>query len=976
MSKFLVSPLIPQQVPDFIREDHATFVTFLQKYYEWLQTNGQVIKVTEQLQDSQDVDLATDFYINLIKREFLPDFPETLALDKRKFIKLINNFYSAKGTPDSVKFLFRALFDEEIEVYYPSEDILKTSDGKWVQPIILRVSSDSANILNIKKTLITGKTSKATAIVEDVIEKIERSSGVSYYEIFISKVEKTFQTGEDIIAYYYVGTTQISVTARIIGFVSSLVIDPNNRGSFYRGEEPSIGYKGDPVSIVGGLNPLSNISVDIATAAARVSEVSKGSLTNLYVDDGGFGFRNFLTNANTSIVDFKGGFTDTVFDVEATGYISLVDTSKPRLINVSNVTILSVNSVYSNINVFAGTTGSSLSDNVAEPSSYSLNTLNSIAFTVFPLSYITITDGGKGYQQKPDVDVFSYYLEEKTQNESTLIQTTINPGAITVTNTSSNLSSIFEVGDQVRIFINNKFEEIRDVTSVTSNTLTFNESFGSFSSPVSSVSVSKVLRRDLKKIGSIGRIKIVDGGTGYANGDTIIFSGGGDGYGAVANVTVNVTGTIISTSMNAHPTGDYITGGEGYDSDNLPTLSVQSGGGSGAVLQVLEICGNGETLRTDTNKIGSILKITLDSLGYDYVSKPIVSLKNADLTIGNVTVGETFTTNVKVYQGESPETSTFDATVTKYISTTGTLRVHEFTGALNTNKIIKTIDDSVSANVFSVVYYGDGKAKANVEILQGTSKLSGIYLNLDGQPSADKVLQDGVKYHNFSYVLNTETPFNEFKNTLKSVVHPAGTKSFVISKVIDNNRQNLSKKDIIVYSEKQLSNTFNVSFCSNVIVSTTPLTSNLMSEVSVGDYITIKSLIKQLTGSVSVNTSSNTVVGTNTNFINDLYDGSVVNLSSGNTETVSYVVNTNTFVTINNLGITQNNLSINVVFDGFSKVTFVNSNTIFVDSELCGNLSYGNVFVRNTTGFADDESTTADSLRIFADSTVISVDGE
>lgn len=977
MANFLVSPLIPQQVPDFIREDHGTFVTFLQKYYEWLQTNNQVIKVTEQLQEAQDVDLATDFYINLIKKEFLPDFPETISLDKRKFIKLVSNFYSAKGTPNSVRFLFRALFDEEIEIYFPSEDILKTSDGKWVQPIVLRVSSNSVNILKIKKTLITGETSKATAIVEDVIEKIEKSSGVSYYEIFVSKVERTFQTGENIIGYYYVGTTKTSITAKIIGFVSSLTVDTNNRGAFYRGAEPSVGYTGDPVSIVGGLNPTSNVSVELATAVARVSEVSKGSIKNLYVDDGGFGFRNSLINANTSIVDFKGGFTDAPFDIEATGYISLVDTSKPRLINVSNVTILSINSAYANINVFAGTTVSNSNVDVADANSYSLNTLSSVAFTVFPLVLITVTDGGRGYRQKPNVDVFSYYLEDKAQTESTLIQTTIDPGAITATNASSNLSSLFEVGDQVRLFINNKFEEVRDVTSVTSNTLTFNESFGSFSSPVSNVSISKVLRRDLKKIGSIGRIKIVNGGTGYANGDTIIFSGGGDGYGAVANVTVNVTGTIISTSMNAHPTGDYIIGGEGYSSENLPTLSVQSGGGSGAVLEVLEICGNGETLRTDTDKIGSVLKITLDSVGYDYVSKPIVSLKNADLIIGNVTVGETFTPNVKIYQGLSPDTSTFDATVTKYFANTNILRIHEYAGTLNTAALIKTTNNVVSASVLAApLFYGDGKAKANVEILQGTSKLSGLYLNLDGQPSADKVLQDGDKYHNFSYVLNTETPYSEFKTTLKSVVHPVGTKSFVISKSIDAKTQNLSTKDVIVYSETQLSNTFNVSYCSNVIVSTSPSTSNLMSEVSVGDFLVIKNLVKGLSGTVNIAVSSNNVVGTNTNFINDLYPNAVVSLSSGNTETVSYVVNTNNFVTINNLGVTQNNLSINVVFDGFSKVLFVNSNTIFVDSELCGNLSYGNVFVRNVTGFADDESTTADSTRIFADSTIISVDGE
>lgn len=975
MNKFLVSPLIPQQVPDFIREDHGNFVTFLQKYYEWMESTNQVNKVAEELENAKDVDLATDYYINLIKKDFLPNFPETLALDKRKFIKLVNNFYSAKGTPDSIKFLFRALFDEEIDVYYPSEDILKTSDGKWVQPLILRVSSDSDNILKIKKTLITGQTSKATAVVEDVIEKIEKSSGVSYYEIFISKVERTFQTGETILANYYEGTVLTSITARIIGFVSSLVVDTNNRGTLYRGIEPSTGYTGDPVSIVGGLNPLSNVDVDLATASARVTEVSKGSITNIYIDDFGFGFRNFLTNANTSIIDFKGGFTDTAFDTEGSAYISLVDTTKPRLVNLSNVTISTVNSAYVNINVFAGTTVSNSNVDVADANSYSLNTLSSIAFTVYPLSFITITDGGRGYKQKPSINVYSYYLEEKAQNETEIITTTVNPGTITVSNTTQNLSSLFEPGDQVRLFVRNKFEDIREVDSVTSTTLTFSEPYEFFSDAVSGVSVSKVLRRDLKKIGSIGRISVVNGGTGYANGDIIKFSGGGDGYGANANVTVDATGKIISATVINHSSADFIIGGEGYDQDNLPTLTVQSGTGVNAVLQVLEVCGTGENLRTDTNKIGSILKITLDSLGFDYVSKPVVSLKNADLVVGNITVGEIFEPNIALYQGPDSGNSTFDAKTTKFISP-NILRIHDFAGALNTSLQIKSTDDSITADVFSVTYYGDGKAKANVEILEGTAKLSGLYLNMDGQLSADKVLQDGEKYHNFSYVINTKTPYSNFKNTLKSLGHPVGTKTFVTTRVYDENSQSIPKRNIVVYSQSQLSNNFNVSYCSNVIVSTTPSTSNLMNEVEVGDYLIIKSLVKGLSGSVNIATSSNNVVGTNTNFINDLYPNAVINLSSGNTESVLNVVSANNLITSNVLNITQTGLTINLIFDAVSKVTFVNSNTIFVDSEICGNLSSGNVFVRKITGDPDLEIATADSIRIFVDSTIITVDRE
>lgn len=977
MNKFLVSPLITQQVPDFIREDHNTFVLFLQKYYEWLETDGQVIKSVDELSNSKDIDLASDYYINIIKKEFLPDFPETLAIDKRKLLKIVNNFYSAKGTPDSVKFLFRALFDEEVEIYFPSEDILKTSDGKWVQPVILRLESNDPNITKIEKTLITGLTSKATAIVEEVVKKIDKNSGLIYYEIYISKVERTFQTGEFIIAYYYEGTTLTSITARIIGFVSQINVDPNNRGLFYRGVEPSVGYTGDPVSIVGGLNPSSNTPIELASASARVTEVSKGSITNLFVDEGGFGFRNFLNNANTSIVDFEGGFTDIAFDTEATGYISLVDTSKPRLITLSNVVIDTINSAYANINVFANTVSYPEYDsNTAHPNSNSINVTTTTSFTVFPLSFITVVDSGKGYGQRPSVDVYSYYLENKAPSETANIHVTINPGLSTVSNTSQNLSSIYEPGDQVRLFVRNKLEEIREVTSVTANTLTFDRSFGLFNNPVTDVSVSKVLRRDLKKIGSIGRIGIITPGSGYSNGDSIIFVGG-DGYGAKAYVNVNATGSIVSVTMEKYANDAFVIGGEGYNSEDLPSVNVQTSTGSNtAVLEVLEICGDGESLRTETNKIGSVLKITLDSFGYDYVSTPIVSLKNADLSVSNITIGETFTSNVKIYQGPDTGNSTFQAWVTKFNTVSGVLRIHDFSGSLSTTEQIKTVDDTISANVNSVVYYGDGKARATAEFLQGSTKLSGLYLNLDGQLSADKYLQDDNKYHYFSYIINTKTPLDKVKTTLKSLSHPVGTKLFLTTKSLNEETKEITKKDLIAYSETQLQNTFNVSYCSNVIVSTTPLTSNLSSLVEIGDVLTIKTVVKGLQGTVNVSSSSNTIVGTNTVFLNDLYPNAVVQLSTGNTETVSTVFSSNSFVTINDINITQNNALINVVFDAIGTVTFVNSNTIFVDSNICGNVSFANVFVRKVVGPADIAASTIDSLRIFIDSTIITIDRE
>ena len=52
----------------------------------------------------------------------------------------------------------------------------------------------------------------------------------------------------------------------------------------------------------------------------------------------------------------------------------------------------------------------------------------------------------------------------------------------------------------------------------------------------------------LGALGILGPIEIVVQGTGYANGDIITFTDSAGGVGANANVRVNATGSIISTT--------------------------------------------------------------------------------------------------------------------------------------------------------------------------------------------------------------------------------------------------------------------------------------------------------------------------------------------------------------------------------------------------------------------------------------------
>ena len=922
MSESIVSNLVSGQLPDFVRSDNPKFVLFLEKYYEWLEQSNNVLQSTTTLYDSKDIDLVDDYLLEEIVKEVLPYFPKEILLDKRTFIKHVGEFYRSKGTPESIKFLFRILYNEEIEIYFPKEQIIKASDGKWVLPLSLRVDTGDNNVFDIEKCKITGTISKATAIVEKVISSVDRQLGIKYVELYISNIDKLFTTGENVTTTIVrTNGDEDFVTAKLIGSLSEIKIDPANRGLYYNGYDTELNYDGDPVTIVGGLNPASGNPIG---AIATVGDVLKGSVEDIVITDGGFGFRNASIYPNSSILDFTGGFENVLLGSEAKAQIAVLDGKTFRSLNVSNITIESLYS--STINGV---------DNVANNKTINQLTTKQ-TLNVFPISFITVESSGGGYKSKPDLDIYSLYLEEL---EDTLIinSTTAVKDTNIIRDDTQDLTNSFEVGETVKLFLRNRYEEIKVIANVSSNTITF---FDNFQNNVNNISVYKVNRRKLTEVGSLGRLEIVNGGNGYSVGDSLVFTSNGRGYGANANVTSVHAGNNGIKTIEFIETTDYIRGGEGYTTEDLPTITITSSGGANAVVRVREILGDGVQTDISTSKIGSISTLRVISYGYDYITAPRISLRNADLLLSNVTQGQIYVANTRVYQGQSNTNYSWIALVDKYFTANNFLRIFDYSGTFDPTISIKSFDNQTTGNVISSSFYGDGRAKATANFENGLIRYPGIYLNTDGQPSSDQKFQDDKKYHNYSYVINTTNDYYKFKKSLKEVIHPIGTKSFVTR--IDSNSKDVSTQNVeIIYLTQQYhSNTFNISNTRKNMVSTSP-TPNVASEVSVGDFIILKNLRKTITGTANIVSSSNVISGNGTNFINDVVDGQIIYLSSGNTVIVETVVNANTIFAQSVLNISSTGATINLLFDETKSVSFVNANTILVDT----NFNTSNNFV-------------------------------
>ena len=163
MSDNKVSLLINRQVPEFVRDEYPLFITFLEAYYEYLETKqgtqiNDLTSVSKKLRNLSDVDDSIEDFEQQFFNSFATYLPKDVTVDKSFLIKNVLPIYLSKGSEGSFKLLFRMLFSEELELIYPKNNILRASDGKWTVDNILRIDTDIRSVYTA-----TGNTSFSLA---------------------------------------------------------------------------------------------------------------------------------------------------------------------------------------------------------------------------------------------------------------------------------------------------------------------------------------------------------------------------------------------------------------------------------------------------------------------------------------------------------------------------------------------------------------------------------------------------------------------------------------------------------------------------------------------------------------------------------------------------------------------------------------------------------------------------------------------
>jgi hypothetical protein len=598
-----VSNFVENQFPRFYQEEGPDFILFTKAYYEWLESEKQPIYQARRLYDYRDIDNTLEEFLEFFQKKYLYGIPFNIIANKRFLLKRILDVYRSKGTIQCYRLLFKLIYNEDIEIYLPGRDILRVSDGTWVEPKYLEVTANQDLSNYIGKTII-GVSSKVTAVVENFVRENYNNDIINI--LYISNVlpkRKDFSVNEKIVLFEDVDdTTAINLAPTLLGSLDKITVV--NGGQNYN--------LGDVIKLVHrdiANNDVISFGID---GILKVTKLSRGfGSLNFDVISGGFGY---TTNALTFVYKNTANGVGADFNV---GTISSTEILKYNTDLVCEYSNLSIDSVAYD---FPLNPSGNLSSNIGTLFTYANQTFG----TIFSLTNITT---GNNYDAAANVFVRSTQLS-KPLTGNIAYDTESN----TVIGTSTIFDFIFANDDVIALQANSflsstiEFAVVKNVVSNTELELygppTLNSTASAvyraaptiipsqfafyepeaFSANGSIIGENERIRAAPNTGNNVideavalnsgkgyvegeevqaylyssisNNILIVNGGQNYAENDVLLFVGGDPAVAANGYVTsVNGNGAITAVNL--------LGAGSGYK--EIPEIRVKSANGSGAI---------------------------------------------------------------------------------------------------------------------------------------------------------------------------------------------------------------------------------------------------------------------------------------------------------------------------------------------------------------------------------------------------------
>jgi len=288
-------------VPEFIRDDYTQFITFIEKYYEYMDSDGNPANLLLN-KNYSDIDDINDEELNKRALELAKEFPQLLQADRKTLLKKIKNIYESKGSVRSIKAYFKLIYDEEVDVYFPSKNILRASDGIWIQDSFVYATAgyDNFDVQELNGTvadLIYYETIGSVTIPRTVPITIPRVSKIAYTSPQVYQIQVKLPEGITSIPGPGAGAAAKATVSG--GTVTNIRL--TNGG---------LQYTAAPTIVLSGAGS--------GTGFSARAVVSDGVVTSIDIADGGTGYTDSddeydlsfdTSNVRTFIVD-RGATTE------------------------------------------------------------------------------------------------------------------------------------------------------------------------------------------------------------------------------------------------------------------------------------------------------------------------------------------------------------------------------------------------------------------------------------------------------------------------------------------------------------------------------------------------------------------------------------------------------------------------------------------------------------------------------------------
>jgi hypothetical protein len=275
------------------------------------------IRATGNLLEYRDIEKSIDDYVEYLREELFPTIPTKYIEDKKLVATKLKSFFESRSSEESYRFLFKLLYNENIEFRFPGEEILRASDGKFEKTNFIRVVPVQ-NIFNFINKTIRGQTSNAFATVVDIKKFLFGATEVA--EFTLKLVSGTFLPNETIV-----DVLDSTLTTTTFGMITGFNIV--NGGSGY--------FPGNLINISGNGNGA--IAVVSSTTSSSVGNIFVSGITNFGI---GIGYQigTEATVDNTSTLG--SGLVIRVTEIE--NPYTVVDTVNAISYEVGDIKTLSI----------------------------------------------------------------------------------------------------------------------------------------------------------------------------------------------------------------------------------------------------------------------------------------------------------------------------------------------------------------------------------------------------------------------------------------------------------------------------------------------------------------------------------------------------------------------------------------------------------------------------------------------------------